>query len=159
MGIGYRSRMSSMPPPPPPPPIAPPPPPPPFGPAGIPTSGQRAGFGSRLGAALIDGLVSQAISFVFTLANRNLAGIGSLIGLAIYCVMVGQGQSIGQKATGIRIVDATTGVGISAGKALGRRLVSIVSALPCFLGFFWMLWDDKKQTWHDKMLNTAVVKV
>jgi uncharacterized RDD family membrane protein YckC len=150
--------MSQMPPPPPPPPIAPPPPPPSFGPAGVSTSGQRAGFGPRLGAAIIDGLVSQAIAFVFSALNANLASVGSLIGLAIYCVMVGQGQSIGQKATGIRIVDATSGEGISAGKALGRRLVSIVSALPCFLGFFWMLWDKNKQTWHDKILSTAVVK-
>ena len=31
------------------------------------------------------------------------------------------------------------------------------SGIPCFLGYFWMLWDSEKQTWHDKMAITVVV--
>ncbi len=26
------------------------------------------------------------------------------------------------------------------------------------LGYLWMLWDDDKQTWHDKMVRSIVVK-
>lgn len=147
-----------MPPPPPPPPAFPPAPPPSF--SGSPSNSgtNAAGFGARLGAAIIDGAVGWAITFVLALADTGLAALGSIIGLAVYCVMVGKGQSIGQKATSIRIIDSNTGAGISGGKALGRRLVSIISALPCYLGFFWMLWDKDKQTWHDKIMNTSVVK-
>jgi uncharacterized RDD family membrane protein YckC len=27
------------------------------------------------------------------------------------------------------------------------------------LGYFWMLWDNGKQTWHDKMARSFVVPV
>jgi uncharacterized RDD family membrane protein YckC len=27
----------------------------------------------------------------------------------------------------------------------------------CFLGYLWMLWDDKNQTWHDKVVNSVVI--
>ena len=29
--------------------------------------------------------------------------------------------------------------------------------IPLFLGYFWMLWDREKQTWHDKMAGSVVV--
>jgi uncharacterized RDD family membrane protein YckC len=35
--------------------------------------------------------------------------------------------------------------------------MSNLSALPCFLGFFWMLWEPRKQTWHDMVANSLVV--
>jgi len=34
----------------------------------------------------------------------------------------------------------------------------ILSALPFFLGFIWSGFSAKKQTWHDKIANTYVVK-
>jgi len=27
-----------------------------------------------------------------------------------------------------------------------------------FLGYFWMLWDDDNQTWHDKVVRSRVVR-
>ena len=27
-----------------------------------------------------------------------------------------------------------------------------------YLGYLWMLWDDKKQTWHDKVVGSSVVR-
>jgi hypothetical protein len=29
----------------------------------------------------------------------------------------------------------------------------------CYLGYLWMLWDDQKQTWHDKIVDSAVIRV
>jgi hypothetical protein len=37
-----------------------------------------------------------------------------------------------------------------------RWLVSIVSAAVTLLGYFWMLWDPEKQTWHDKAAGSIV---
>jgi uncharacterized RDD family membrane protein YckC len=44
--------------------------------------------------------------------------------------------------------------------------VVVVRALSCFLslfviglGFFWVAFDNEKQSWHDKIAGTAVVKV
>lgn len=33
-----------------------------------------------------------------------------------------------------------------------------LSALPLGLGFLWALWDRDRQTWHDKLAGTVVVK-
>jgi uncharacterized RDD family membrane protein YckC len=35
--------------------------------------------------------------------------------------------------------------------------MKIVSGIPFDLGYFWMLWDKEKQTWHDKVANDVVV--
>ncbi len=56
-----------------------------------------------------------------------------------------------------KIVDATTGAPISLGQGILRYLAYIISALPAGLGFLWILWDKKKQGWHDKIANTVVI--
>jgi uncharacterized RDD family membrane protein YckC len=58
---------------------------------------------------------------------------------------------------GIRVCDIATGEAIGVPRAMGRYVARIVSALPIFLGYFWMLWDKEKQTWHDKLTNAVVV--
>jgi uncharacterized RDD family membrane protein YckC len=45
------------------------------------------------------------------------------------------------------------------GRALLRYIGRIVSTIPCLLGYFWMLWDGEKQTWHDKFAGSVVVPV
>ena len=30
--------------------------------------------------------------------------------------------------------------------------------LPCYLGYFWPLWDPEKQTFSDKVMNTIAVQ-
>lgn len=56
-----------------------------------------------------------------------------------------------------KIVNATTGQPISLLQAIIRYFAYLVSALPLGLGFLWMIWDKKKQGWHDKIANTVVV--
>jgi len=34
-----------------------------------------------------------------------------------------------------------------------------VSTLPFALGFLWAFWDPKRETWHDKIAGTKVVRV
>jgi len=40
-----------------------------------------------------------------------------------------------------------------------RAAASIFSALVMFIGFFWAGWNREKQSWHDKIAGTAVVKM
>ena len=56
------------------------------------------------------------------------------------------------------MLDADTGRSLPYARAFVRALMSILSALPFFLGFFWMLWDRRKQTWHDMVANSLVVR-
>jgi uncharacterized RDD family membrane protein YckC len=39
-----------------------------------------------------------------------------------------------------------------------RWLVSIISYNVLYLGYLWAIWDDDKQTWHDKAAGTYVVR-
>ena len=67
------------------------------------------------------------------------------------------GQTVGKKAMGIRVVDFQTGGPIGYPRAFIRWIGRYVSAIACLLGYFWMLWDREKQTWHDKFANDVVV--
>ena len=44
------------------------------------------------------------------------------------------------------VLDADTGRSLPYVRAFVRALMSNLSALPCFLGFFWMLWEPRKRT-------------
>ena len=44
------------------------------------------------------------------------------------------------------------------GRALVRGLGALVSLVPLGLGFLWILIDEHRQTWHDKLAGTLVVQ-
>lgn len=178
--------------PPPPPSDGPPPPPPPPGGYAQPVGGtgmvQKAGFGVRFGAWLIDALIIGVPFGIINLVVQNsvpteivlcrndtalceqptgagwaIIGLVSLIQLAVslwyYATFEGtKTQTIGKKAVGIRVVDVATGDPIGNGRGVGRYFARWLSAIPCLLGYFWMLWDDQKQTWHDKLTNAHVIR-
>jgi len=56
------------------------------------------------------------------------------------------------------VVDQETGQSVTWGKSLLRYLCYFISALPVGLGFLWVLWDKKKQGFHDKIAKTLVVR-
>ena len=47
---------------------------------------------------------------------------------------------------------------IGAGLSIGRAILHVVDQLPCYLGYLWPLWDAKKQTFTDKIVQTVVIK-
>jgi uncharacterized RDD family membrane protein YckC len=79
-------------------------------------------------------------------------------GLLYYSILNGRGATLGKKALNLRVVDNNTGQPIGTGRAVGRYFANILAAIPCLLGYFWMIWDDQKQTWQDKMVSSAVVR-
>lgn len=96
-----------------------------------------------------------------TIAAAALLGLVALVGGLLYhSVLVGDsGQTLGNRALGIRIVDAATGQPIGRGRALGRYLFAVfISGNLCALGYLWALWDSRKQTWQDKVVSSVVVK-
>jgi uncharacterized RDD family membrane protein YckC len=126
-------------------------------------TGPRAGFWRRFAALFLDGIIVGIPTAILESAISRAAGsgLGLVIGAAYATLMIGsaRGQTVGQMALGIRVIDLNTGGPIGYGRAFVRWLVSIVSALACFLGYFWMLWDSEKQCWHDKAANDVVVPV
>ena len=126
-------------------------------------SGPRAGFWTRFGAALIDAILIGIVGGVFQLIlGREGGGAISLaLGVAYYGYLEGSnsGQTLGKRALGIRVIDFNTGGPIGYGRAVIRYFGRWVSAIACLLGYFWMLWDKEKQTWHDKFATDVVVPV
>ena len=89
-------------------------------------------------------------------------GIGLALLLAIFYWILPTartGQTFGKKMLGVRVVDRATGGPIGGGRAFGRGFVSLFSNTFFGLGFLWAIWDANKQTWHDKAVNSIVVKV
>ncbi|MGN6797301.1 MAG: RDD family protein [Gaiellaceae bacterium] len=123
-------------------------------------SGEAAGFWRRVGASLIDGLVVGVVEIVLRLL---LGGVGLALtfvfSFGYYTYFHGRtGQTPGDAALGIRVVDIDSGQVIGYGRAFGRALVSIVSGLVVGIGYLWMLWDPRKQTWHDKAVSSLPVR-
>src|SRR5215211_4346371 len=67
------------------------------------------------------------------------------------------GQSWGKRVTKIRLISEQTGQPIGPLNAFLRDLVHILDALV-YVGYFWPLWDDKKQTLADMLMKTIVVR-
>jgi uncharacterized RDD family membrane protein YckC len=94
-----------------------------------------------------------------TIALGLLLYLGALVAyLVIYCRMLGRGATWGRKAAGYRIVDERTGQPIGTGRAVGRYFATVLSALPCYLGFLWPLWDSENRTFHDMIVRTRAVR-
>jgi uncharacterized RDD family membrane protein YckC len=137
-------------------------PPPGGAPAG--PSGPRADFWYRLGGFLLDLVIlglplNLVLLAVPNVVARQVFAIAAQVAYAVYFIGSGSGQTVGMRVLGIRAINAATSGRVDYGKAFLRYLVALVSAIPCFLGYFWMLWDREKQTWHDKVAGTFVVPV
>ena len=126
-------------------------------------SGPRAGFWRRFGGALLDGILVGIVGAILAaiVGGNSRAYMSLIIGAAYATFMIGsaRGQTVGQMAVGIRVIDFNTGGSIGYGRAFIRWLVSIVSAIAILIGYLWMLWDKEKQCWHDKAANDVVVPV
>src|SRR5262249_58667849 len=126
-------------------------------------SGPGAAFWCRLGGLLIGGGILYESGLVIGLVFRGnidsklLIRLAAGIAYSVYFIGSSSGQTPGMRLLNIRAVDAATGGRIDYGRAFIRYLVGVVSQIPCYLGYFWMLWDHEKQTWHDKAAGTFVV--
>jgi uncharacterized RDD family membrane protein YckC len=138
-------------------------PPAPAGPAADGPSGPRAGFWRRFAAKLIDWILLGIVDTLVALAvSRGLYYALSLIinwGYFTYMEGRAQGQTLGKLALGIRVYDFARGGPIGYGRAFIRQIAQILSTIPIFLGYFWMIWDREKQCWHDKIAGSVVVPV
>jgi uncharacterized RDD family membrane protein YckC len=131
-----------------------------FGGGGPPAA--RAGFWRRFVASFLDGIilgiVGGIIGAILNESENGATVVSILLGIAYYTYLEGtSGQTLGKKALGIRVVSLEGGGSIGFARAFIRYIGRIVSAIPLLLGYFWMLWDKEKQTWHDKFAGSVVV--
>lgn len=141
-------------------------PPPGYGAPGMPGpgTGQWAGpplaeWPARAGAALIDGAI---IYVPFLILSRISFAIGLLVEIGIWLYLMYMqgttGQTFGKQVLKIKLVREQDGQVIGFPLAIGRAIMHVVDSIPCFIGYLWPLWDAKKQTFADKILQTVVIK-
>lgn len=113
----------------------------------------RVGFWLRFWASCIDLVLVAIISGVIS------AGVlFPILYLAYHVIFwATKGTTIGGMVLRIKIL-RPTGEPIDFMVALVRGLAAIFSAVVFFLGFFWAGWSRDKQSWHDKIADTIVVK-
>jgi uncharacterized RDD family membrane protein YckC len=134
------------------------------------------GFGRRLAAALIDGLIILFATFVISLGiilflgylntySRNepapvstVVMICGVIFSLIYYVgfWSKSGQTFAKSVLGITVV-GSDGKPLSFGKAILRYFGYIISAIPLSLGFLWITFDKRRQGWHDKIASSFAI--
>jgi uncharacterized RDD family membrane protein YckC len=149
-------------------------------------SPRPAGFFSRLEAFVVDLIIlgiAQFIGSIFInyllnffnffgfvqnyqiwLQNlNNSLGISSvLITLLVIAYVIFfwalVGYTPGKALIGLKVV-RLDGKKLSFGRSVLRFFAYWISAIPLFLGFFWVLWDSKRQGWHDKIAGTQVLYI
>jgi uncharacterized RDD family membrane protein YckC len=68
------------------------------------------------------------------------------------------GFTPGKAILGLKVM-RSNGSKLSFGRSLVRFFSYWISAIPVFLGYFWVLWDRKNQAWHDKIAGTQVMYI
>ncbi|WP_159064782.1 RDD family protein [Thaumasiovibrio subtropicus] len=131
-----------------------------------------AGFGRRCAAALTDLAFIAGIYLPFLFVLRGtfsfshsaelitdiysfLPAVLSLLVLIAFWVY--RAATPGKMMLATKVVDAKTGLGLTLPQATLRCIGYLVSFLPCGLGFAWILWDERRQGWHDKLAGTVVI--
>ena len=156
-------------------------------PAPVP-GGRLAGMGARFGGLVVDTLILWVPLIIFgasdgafrstttttcdTFSNTCTRGTGFnfgttwtldilalVLGVAYSALLVGlQGQTLGHRVAGIRVVDPTTGGVIGPGRAALRWLVMSITGALCTLGYWSPFFDSaRRQGWHDKAANSVVI--
>jgi len=85
--------------------------------------------------------------------------LSTIIGIGYYVGFNANGGTLGKRAVGLRLEKDGSGEDIGYGAAFVRYIVAIVSGLVLLLGYLWVIWDPKRQTWHDKAAGSVVVRV
>ena len=73
------------------------------------------------------------------------------------CYYLRDGQTIGDKIYGTKLVDKKSMKTASVGQLLIRKLAKIFSALPLGLGFMVAGWRAEKRAWHDGLSDVRYI--
>lgn len=134
---------------------------------------EYAGFWTRTGAALIDGILILLITVPLLISIYGWEYLETedlVLGPADFLISwvmpafvtvlfwLYKNATPGKMAVTAQVVDAQTGESISVGQAMLRYLGYFIAMLPLGLGIFWVAFDSRKQGWHDKFAGTVVVK-
>lgn len=134
-----------------------------------------ASFWLRFAATMIDNLLlGILLSPIFNLlsiphpsfdpSGNQEIDIRALSVQIILCIVIDVfcwtrfGGTPGKIWLGMRVVDAKTLRYMQPTQALLRALAYWISFFPMGAGFFWIFTNPKRQTWHDLIAGSVVIK-
>ena len=130
-----------------------------------------AGLGRRLAAALYDTLllggILMASSYAVVMVRGGAVPTGNIafrIFVLAQCAAffagfwAYSGQTLGMRSWRIR-VETTEGHPPPLAVALLRFFAALVSLAPLGLGYWWIVVDPERRTWHDRATGTRVIRV
>lgn len=124
----------------------------------------RAGFWIRTAALLLDlvlvGMLCTFMSGMFSVGSHVHIKADLLPALALYGAVMWKlkGTTVGGIVCGLKVVRLDDRP-IDWGTAIVRALGCFLSLIVLGLGFIWVAFDDQRQSWHDKIAGTTVVRV
>ncbi|TLX16009.1 RDD family protein [Rhizobium sp. MHM7A] len=134
---------------------------------------EYASFLRRVGASLIDTivlvLITIVVSFVFGIFSYFLFGpgasdvVGFFLGLVVGWMFYALFESSelmatpGKLALGIQVQDEDF-QRLTFGRATGRHFAKIFSNATLGIGYLFPLWTERRQTLHDIVAKTVVIK-
>jgi uncharacterized RDD family membrane protein YckC len=139
----------------------------------LPQPGQTAGFGVRVLAYLVDGIILSIFGGAFpylVVPNETSVAVGqqvtttasgsvvvSLIYFVIFWSSLGGGRTLGMRLLKLRVVREDKVAPPSVIEAFVRWIGLWVSFVLCFAGVIWVAFDSRHQGWHDKLAKTLVL--
>lgn len=132
---------------------------------------QHSGFGTRLLALIVDGIIILITTFFLNLIIQLATGqspdygegsifqlLAALVALVYSIALLTlYGATLGKMLLHIRVVNNNFQKA-SFFQVLKRETIGkILSGIAYNLGYLWVAFDDKKQAWHDKIAKTYVI--
>ena len=130
-----------------------------------------ASFGARFFGLLIDIVVLTVLCLPGIAAIAFGSGalvivLGAILMFAGFCAatvlyakgVATTGQSIGNRVTKTRVVDARNGHLIPVGDAGTRYVLRMLISMILFIGFLMALGNSQRRTFHDNIAGTVVIR-
>jgi len=114
----------------------------------------KASFWERMGAAFLDLVIVGVLGAI-------IGGLGwsFIIAIAYFSgLWAWRSTTIGGIVLGLKVV-RLDGQPVSFAVALVRALSGFLSLFVFFLGFLSIIWDKDRQSWHDKIAGTIVIRL
>jgi len=124
----------------------------------------RAGFWIRMAALLLDliivAMICSFLTGIFPRGSHVRISADLLPSLALYGAVMWKlkGSTVGGIVCGLKVVRLDDRP-LDWGTTIVRALASFLSLMVLGLGFIWVAFDDQRQSWHDKIAGTTVVRV
>jgi uncharacterized RDD family membrane protein YckC len=138
-----------------------------------------AGYGARLIAYIIDGIVLAIVVSVVSIAllailaaaaandSATVAGLTAVVWILAVLIIsllyfpyfwANGGATPGMRLFHIRVVRDADGGPVGWGAAILRLIGYWINGLVLYLGYIWIFIDKRRRGWHDLIAGTVVIE-